>query len=475
MKRHILIVDDEELFREICREMLEERGYEVSVAENASTALNCMSNTVVDLLVADITLPGMDGLTMIEQLRGKHPELPVIVITGYLTQENMLRSLNLGVRGFLTKPFFYDELFVSVEKALAQSEATRSQLLVHHYQPMISLGKEILATEHEEVFSKTLGTALRIGLQQTSATQGFVAVAEGDDGTFRLASSLGFTPEEQPHLESYLKAIQAALPPQQADFEATDLIPGMHALAVGMPGEGAHPGLLVLARPKSDDPFHEEESKLAHLLAVQTAIAIHHHASWRHAVEERDTAHHILADLSAALLPPDATHPNGEHYVALGGLANRVAKALHCPDGVAAAVQNAAIYHNLGKAFLPLDIVGKKGALTKAEWETMRTYPAAGAERLKRVPALADSAQLVAAQREHWDGSGYPDGLSGEAVPLGARIVGVVSAWGALTSARPHREALAHEEALRTLNGQAGKVYDGAVVKALVEVLEGAG
>lgn len=469
MRRHILIVDDEELFREICRDMLDERGYRVTVTADAAAGMQVIATDAVDLLVADITLPGMDGLTMIEQVRELHPEIPAIVITGFLNQENMLRSLNLGVRGFLTKPFFYDELFQAVERALAQSQATRNQVLLHHYLPMIHLGEEILSVDHNELFAKTLSTALKIGLQQTGATQAFLAVT-GPDGTLELATSLGVAPEEEPRLTEYLVAIRNALGSQDETL-ADDLLPGMTTLAVRMPGN-THFAMLVLARPKDLGGFQVEERKLARLLAIQAAIALHHQGSAAMVVSEAKDMRQVVCGLAHALAPEQTLGASGDDLARLGDLAVRVAKRLDMDTRDHETVRCATVLHGLGKVLTPPDLMGKPAPLTDAETAQVRAYVTLGAERLERTPILAPAAPYVAAHRERWDGTGYPEGLQGEAIPLGARIIGAVSAWGALTSARPYRKALTPEQAADTLRAGSGKSFDPAVVDALLEILE---
>lgn len=469
MRRHILIVDDEELFREICQEMLEERGYRVSVAADASEALAVLHSDHVDLLVADITLPGMDGLTLIEQMRTRQPDLPAIVITGFLTPENMLRSLNLGVRGFLTKPFFYDELFVAVERSFAQVQAVRHQLLLHHYLPMIHLGEEILASDREQMFSKTLKTVLDIGMRQTGAVQGIIAVAGSGNGDFRWEHTMGVPNEERPQVENCLQQVRYALNNHVVELVSEELLRGMNTLAVRMPDEVRRFGTLVLARPKSDGAFSEEEHKLAHFLIIQAAIALHHYESWGHVLAGAEEAEHTLLNLAAAMPPPGTGHPDGEQLQALAVLAAAVARDLGMDDAGQRAVRTAALLHDLGKAFLPPDLLEKQGPLDDGERATVNTYVELGAERLGRSEKLRDAAPLVRHQRERWDGGGYPDRLKGDGIPLGARILGVVSAWGAMGCARPYRPALPREEAVAVLREGRGTAFCPDVVDAFLE------
>jgi response regulator RpfG family c-di-GMP phosphodiesterase len=472
MRKHILIVDDEQLFREICQEMLGERGYRVSVAEDVPSGLAVLQAERVDLLVVDITLPGVDGLTMIEQVRQTQPDIPAIVITGFLTQENMLRSLNLGVRGFLTKPFFYDELFQAVDRALGDTAATRNQLLLDHYLPLIRLGEEILIQDKNSLFSRTLSTALEIALMQTGATQGFIAVPEAGGAT-ELAAASGFSPEEQPRLNQYLKQVQAAIeavPHDPTSNEPQDLvqhglISTMDTLVVRLPGVSPT-GLLVLARPNGDNDFTVEERKLAHLLAVQAAIAINQDIALRR--EDAGSEASTLNDLASALVPTDSSLDRATR-ADLASLAAELAHTLGCDSATRQAVINAVLFHDLGKAFVPSAVLGKHGPLSDEEWTDMRPYVTLGAERLSRAGSLAAAAPLVAAHRERYDGTGYPQGRGGDDIPIQAYIVSAVTSWGAMRSPRPYRDALPVSIAREEMRGGSGRAYHPKVVDALLD------
>ena len=126
----------------------------------------------------------------------------------------------------------------------------------------------------------------------------------------------------------------------------------------------------------------------------------------------------------------------------------------------------AAELQDVGKLVIPEAILTKQRALTEEEWRVIRTHPMIAARIIAAAPALSPVAKLVRASAERWDGSGYPDGLRGEAIPLGSRIIAVCVAFDAMTAARPYREALTHAEAIGELRGMAGRQFDPAVVAA---------
>jgi HD-GYP domain-containing protein (c-di-GMP phosphodiesterase class II) len=128
----------------------------------------------------------------------------------------------------------------------------------------------------------------------------------------------------------------------------------------------------------------------------------------------------------------------------------------------------AAQLHDLGKLAVPDEILLKPGPLDEREWAFVRQHTIVGERILRASPALRSVATIVRSAHEHWDGSGYPDGLVGEDIPLAARIVCACDSYDAMTSDRPYREALPPEEALNELMRLAGAQFDPNIVRVVV-------
>lgn len=144
-----------------------------------------------------------------------------------------------------------------------------------------------------------------------------------------------------------------------------------------------------------------------------------------------------------------------------------IAKELGLPEEETLALQAAALLHDVGKLAVPDYITNKPGRLTKEEYERLKVHPLVGAEILEAVDFPYPVVPIVRAHHERWDGSGYPYGLKGEAIPRGARILAVVDTLDALSSERRYRQAIGVEEALRVVVAEKGKSFDPAVVEAL--------
>ena len=165
-------------------------------------------------------------------------------------------------------------------------------------------------------------------------------------------------------------------------------------------------------------------------------------------------------------------HPDLSGHVGnVADLAEAVGTRLGMPGDAIGALRNAAYLHDVGKVAVPDAIVAKPGPLDEEEWSFIRRHTLIGQRIVEVAPVLAGVGELIRSSHESWDGRGYPDGLAGEAIPLGARIIAVCDSYDAMTSDRPYRRALGHEEALAEIRRCAGSQFDPAVVAAFEAVV----
>jgi diguanylate cyclase (GGDEF)-like protein/putative nucleotidyltransferase with HDIG domain len=175
---------------------------------------------------------------------------------------------------------------------------------------------------------------------------------------------------------------------------------------------------------------------------------------------------HTIAGLAEALLERDRY--TGEHSEHVAELATHVARAAGLDEREIERVRGAALLHDIGKVGIPDDVLRKGSDLTEPEWRTMREHPVIGERIVRTIPGLGPVARIVRHEHERWDGAGYPDGLSGGEIPIGARIVLACDAYHAMTSDRPYREALSHGDAVRELARGAGTQFDPRITELLI-------
>ncbi len=179
-------------------------------------------------------------------------------------------------------------------------------------------------------------------------------------------------------------------------------------------------------------------------------------------------------DMAVALMRMlDERHPGlGSHVEDVANLAVACAEGLGLSADDVGSVKRAAELHDIGKVGIPAELLTKQGPLSPEEWEFMGRHSIIGERILAGVPSLARVASMVRSSHERWDGDGYPDGLAGEEIPLGARIILVADAFCAMTEARPYARARSVESSRRELRACSGAQFDPAVVTAFLAALD---
>jgi len=180
-------------------------------------------------------------------------------------------------------------------------------------------------------------------------------------------------------------------------------------------------------------------------------------------------AAHVAAQASAGDMDLDTTEPD---QPGMAGLVHRLAAMLDLDGAELRGAVFGALVHDIGNLGIPDAILSKPGPLTKAEWAAMRRHPEIGESICRSFPSSRRFAPIVRHHHERWDGFGYPDGLRGEAIPIGARIVGLVDAFDAMVHDRPFRAALSVEAALDEIRDEAGRQFDPGLVPLFVSLID---
>ena len=213
----------------------------------------------------------------------------------------------------------------------------------------------------------------------------------------------------------------------------------------------------------------EQLSELTHIWIAGPAAWLFFRNT-RRSVSDLRRAHEdtLLAMISSLELRERYT---AGHSRRVAGYSRLIAAALGIRDeSLLGGVVNGALLHDIGKIGVPDAVLLKAGALDDEEWRLMRAHPERGAALVAGVPSLVGAVPVIVYHHERYDGRGYPAGLSGSVIPLGARIVAVADVYDALTTARPYKRALPHEEALSSLRADAGGKFDPAGVEAFARV-----
>lgn len=234
------------------------------------------------------------------------------------------------------------------------------------------------------------------------------------------------------------------------------------------PGEGA-PASEVVQLQRCDYIYHNGLPRRVYCRATSDVELLLFSSSL---TPSFDMARNGMQEMTAlAQSVEEKDHATDGHCYRLERLAIRTSEKLGILGQSLIDVSYAAYLHDIGKVQVPSEILGKEGLLTDEEWEQMKRHPDLGAEMLREKDFLGGAAEIVRAHHERFDGSGYPRGLKGEEIPIGARIIAVVDTYDAITSVRPYQAAQAKDEAIEELRKGGGTQFDPQVLEAFFSIL----
>ena len=228
-------------------------------------------------------------------------------------------------------------------------------------------------------------------------------------------------------------------------------------------------GLLVLGetRSKTREPFDADKLKLVNAISDQAASALRR--ATLHEQLEESFMQTVLALARAIDVRDTYTQ---DHSQRMASISDVLCRDLDIDEDQIQAIHSAAILHDIGKIGVPDEILGKPGPLTSQEWDLMKRHPEIGAAIVAPVNQLIRAAPIIIAHHEKFDGSGYPYGLIGDQIPIGARVLAVVDAYIAITDKRVYRKARSHEEAISELVKNSGSQFDPMVVDAFIKLMD---
>jgi len=228
-------------------------------------------------------------------------------------------------------------------------------------------------------------------------------------------------------------------------------------------------GVLNLHLSREKESFTDYDLKFLTLLAGETAITLENIKLY----ESLENFYLEMVQTLARVIDAKDSY-TGDHAGRARQKARRLAEELRMPAQMIRYVEYAALLHDIGKIGIDGGILSKPGKLTTEEYDEIKKHPAIGYQILSPIHFLGPVAQMVLYHQEWFNGMGYPEGLKGEEIPLGARIVATIDAWDAMRSDRPYRKALGTDIAESELTKGAGRQFDPQVVQAFLK-LETAG
>jgi response regulator RpfG family c-di-GMP phosphodiesterase len=496
---HILVVDDEPQIRDILATALRRDGFRVTSRACAREALDDLRGAAgVELLVTDLKMPDMNGLDLIREARRLDPAIGSVLITAFASMETAVSALRSGADDYLMKPFGLDDLRRVVDRVLterrlagrdrsslvaiqeeadeARRERRAAQAELCHARADLKVSRrdlerrvrdqefvaELTALLAGEDVERVLATVARITARRFHAHVTRIEVDAGD-GLIEAEHREG---DEPVALPAPLGALLLARARGDVQGVARDEVLGqgrpLEAMAAVVRSATAPGGGIVLLRPVLPHRDREDAALLAMIArALKPTVEAERH---RRRAEANGVA------LARGIL--EAMEGRGilrrGHGDRVADLAVRCAERLGMSARERRGVETAARLHDIGEVGIPEELIARPGPLSQDELLVVRTHAAVGARLLA---PLGDAAVYVRHHHERPDGTGYPDRLPEDEIPLGAALVGVAEAYDAMTHARPYHPAAAPSEARREILRLRGVQFVPRAVDALLDVL----
>ena len=505
----ILFVDDEETILEIASEHFQNLGYQVLTAKNGREAVRTFeeANHIIDCCFTDINMPEMDGLELAEYLRTHDNTIPVVIMTGYPSLDNTLQTLKNGVVDFLVKPVNLEQMTICLQRVLRERELFIKNILLNKEleskRRLEELNRELVLKVDElrvlnrimtELMSLNTGSEVLYHIAEmatliTPASRAvFYAVSESFNTPFELTSAVRSNTEnlENPSVKNEMEVeekheiFDSALSDLIKEI-ATDEMPLLiventnHDLSdkiyslMGIPLKIREKvfGVLIAVTITEHHSFTEKDLYYMSFMIQQAAYLVENLALYENIYEN------LFSTLSALVKTVEARDVyTKEHSSRVKDTAIIIAKAYGCSKEEIDVLDFAGRLHDIGKIGIRDDILLKSGPLTDAEYEKIKKHPEIGESIIGQLGLWDREKKIVRHHHEWFDGSGYPDGLQGDEIPLLARILSVADAYDAMVSVRAYRNGMPSKEVLEIIRSGKDVQFDPHIVELFLSLQE---
>jgi response regulator RpfG family c-di-GMP phosphodiesterase len=509
----ILVVDDESMIRKTLQTFLNRSGYISDTAEDGRSAVMCLEKEPYDLVITDLKMPGIDGRELLRVMAERFSHIPRIVLTAVDSSEDILLALKTGADDFIQKPISdFSLLNHTIQKALDRKklndERTLALIQMEKANEIISMLNRGFDTEEIfrliDVSLKSILPFNRMILFQRDAENNVVTIKlAASDRKMILTPGYQFPLREKQIAEMGGKRDVYILENAKTFLESHASFTEFRILLE----EGILSGILMelvfneklwgylFFGADSIAAFSEEHVRFLRLIAGQISFGIHrgellseleiHTKHLEHLVKVR--TYEVLKTQKTTIfalsrLAEKRDNETGDHLhrmrnycILLAQLLKYSGRDEHISNQFLRDIYDSSILHDIGKVGIPDHILLKPGALTPEEFEVIKTHTTIGYDSLKEPSAdlgensfLDMAKDIILYHHERWDGKGYPHRLKEDSIPLSARIVSIGDVYDALTSRRPYKEAMSHQDAVEIMKNELFK-FDPVLLTLFLE------
>jgi putative two-component system response regulator len=437
----ILVVDEDTKFLDRIAGCLKESGYVVWKSNKGNDALKLLPKAQPKLILASSTLADLEGILFYKAVKeaiGDQSDFLFLASQECLDDPTIRQTMTL--EGFLTKPFSNQTLLATVKARMQSSQSPKTA-----QQTDERTKTWLLVVEDDVAMLIALRDILEgAGYQVSTATNGKEAL----DRFRELNPALILSDISMPIMDG----IEL--------FAAIRQVPGGKAVPfIFLTARGTRQDVFAGMSLGADDYITKPVTSQELISAVKARLT---RANELLLAQLKIAYKSSLLALANAIEARDQyTH---DHVLRTNAYAQAMALELGWSESKREILEYGAILHDIGKLEVPITILQKDQKLSSDEWEKMSQHPVVGGHMIEGIDYLAQAVPIIRHHHERWDGQGYPDGLKGDEIPIGARLLAVVDSFEALTTDRPYRKAITPEEACEEIISHSGSKYDPAMV-----------
>ena len=505
--RKVLIADDERQIRKVCQAYLDRAGFETIMACDGQEALDRIADVLPDIILLDVVMPKLSGLEVCRIVKSRHDtqHIPVVMMTGMSDPDDIVNGLKAGADDYLCKPLRMAELRVRIENLVRRKQMFET-LQSHNDELVRALGSQSNSIVELFTLSMQMNTSPSLNDMLSVLSNSVARALECQrvavflpslkEGVLRVAASTGLPEEVAQSVEAPMqdamveRAFQRRFPFLVSSADGSDGLLGLtrsqafaqaSQIVVPMVANDDPVGIIVLVDEQRQELTTDDITLLTYM-AQAAAVAIKNKLRHLQIRETQDVTIFALAKLAESR--DDLT---GYHIRRVQTYCRKLAKQLRSSERLGPQLTDAFIdeiwraspLHDIGKVGIPDNILLKPGRLTPDEFKTMQEHTTIGgltlaaAEKGIQFDAfLAMAREICFAHHEKWDGSGYPQGLAEDQIPLSARILACADVYDALTTARPYKPPFSHEKARAIIRDGRGTHFDPEIVDAFEQLAD---
>ncbi|MCM8804339.1 MAG: response regulator [Candidatus Omnitrophica bacterium] len=458
MEEKAIIIEDNLEIINFIEVLLKPKGFTVDYAQTGQEGLKKIKEREYNFVILDLKLPDIDGFEVLEEIKKIDDKLPVVIITGFGTIENVVKAIKAGADDFIDKPFEIDRFYEVIEKITKIKKLEREISKLKLIESILELNRTLVSlVEFDTLLEKTLDILNNL----FSPDMIGIYIFEKESNSFLLKKvkirnlkckfKKFYNIEEVDQLKEKSIFLNSF-----ADFSEVKAL---------IKGKDENIGILNLIFDKKRE-IREEEIKFLDAFCIQIGIGIENSLLFE---KMKKSYINAIKSLVISLEAKDKYTKGHSDEVAQYSI--MIGEKLGFKDYEIEILKNSSYLHDIGKLGIKDEILLKNDKLDEKEFEIIKQHPLITLKIIEPLNLKKDEIEACLYHHERINGSGYPYGITGENIPIYAKIIAVADAYSAMTSERPYRKKMSKEEAIEELRKWAGIQFDKDIVELFIEII----